>query len=232
MSYHEKRRHWKNEMKKRLRGTKIPPRPLSKPILVRQPTNTNNKDNNRYYVTYSPQNKVYQVSRRPPLNLNSTKKDLPDSIGENVLLSSVSIPEPSKSEENESLEDVSIEIEPLPTIRQGLNQSITKTKLSTITEATRTIKPTLPNKSPPVVIIQLTDTIPLNHTYNEIVHVVSNKEELKPSTIKHIIHLDDYEEDFEEEPIFDEEIQQIKGTTSPSLLSTTIRNSFRNNNYN
>lgn len=36
----------------------------------------------------------------------------------------------------------------------------------------------------------------------EIAHIFSNKQELKPSVIKHIIHLDEYE-DFEE-AIFDE----------------------------
>lgn len=79
MSYHEKRRHWKMEMNKRLRGTKVPPRPLS--FIVQKPISTNIRGNDQYYVTYSPQYKIYQVSRKPPSNLYTTKKDpLPDSM--------------------------------------------------------------------------------------------------------------------------------------------------------
>lgn len=77
-------------------------------------------------------------------------------------------------------------------------ESITTTKQPTTT----TIEQPTTTKISPVVIIQLTNNIPLNHTYFEIAHVVSNKDEFKPSVIKHIIHLNDYE-DFEE-PIFDE----------------------------
>lgn len=103
------------------------------------------------------------------------------------------------NEKDESLENKSFEIEVLSTPKE-----VTTT---TTTEQTTTKNLSTTTNSP-VVIIQLTDKIPLNKTYFEIMHVKSNKKKLKPSTIKHIVHLDDYEEDFEDEEIFKEEIQQ------------------------
>jgi len=55
MTYEEKRRRWKEKMKKKLRGSKIPPRQI-----VPQ------EQGKKYYVTYSPYYKLYQISRDPP----------------------------------------------------------------------------------------------------------------------------------------------------------------------
>uniref|UniRef100_A0A915E9Q5 Uncharacterized protein n=1 Tax=Ditylenchus dipsaci TaxID=166011 RepID=A0A915E9Q5_9BILA len=53
-----------------------PPPP---PVLISEPTN-NVEGEERYYVTYSPHNRIYQVSRRPPPYLYNIQTDrLPDS---------------------------------------------------------------------------------------------------------------------------------------------------------
>ena len=66
LTYEEKRRRWKEKMKKKLRGSKIPPRQI-----VPQ------DQGKKYYVTYSPYYKLYQISRDPPYGFwrNSTVSD-------------------------------------------------------------------------------------------------------------------------------------------------------------
>uniref|UniRef100_A0A7E4W1X3 Kunitz/Bovine pancreatic trypsin inhibitor domain protein n=1 Tax=Panagrellus redivivus TaxID=6233 RepID=A0A7E4W1X3_PANRE len=64
MTYAEKRRLWKEAMKKKLRKPKIPARPMQR--------------SGSLYVTYSPYNGVYQVSRFPPAGwLNQTETAAP-----------------------------------------------------------------------------------------------------------------------------------------------------------
>lgn len=86
LSYEEKRRRWKAELRRRL---KQPPRPLAAgplpsphpTIVISHPAATRPRDEDRYYVTYSPYNHIYQVSRKPPPHLYTTETDeMPPSI--------------------------------------------------------------------------------------------------------------------------------------------------------
>ena len=58
MTYAEKRRRWKEEMKRKLKKQKIPPRQITRPIIT--------GEKSKYYVTYSPYYRLYQVSRNAP----------------------------------------------------------------------------------------------------------------------------------------------------------------------
>lgn len=57
-NYEDKRRRWKDEMKKRIQTSKQPPRQLP----VSGPVGTAG----RYYITYNPYSNAYQVSRQLP----------------------------------------------------------------------------------------------------------------------------------------------------------------------
>uniref|UniRef100_A0A183CAM6 Nuclear transcription factor Y subunit n=1 Tax=Globodera pallida TaxID=36090 RepID=A0A183CAM6_GLOPA len=78
LSYAEKRRQWKMELKRRLKGEKVRTRFIP-PLLIsgggHSSTQTDTEPENRYYVTYSPQTRIYQVSRRPPPYLYTTDQD-------------------------------------------------------------------------------------------------------------------------------------------------------------
>ena len=60
ISYEEKRRRWKEDVKQRLRGQKVPPRQVGAAAA------SASTDAGRYFITYNPITNAYQVSRRLP----------------------------------------------------------------------------------------------------------------------------------------------------------------------
>ncbi|KAI6241928.1 hypothetical protein M3Y99_00268200 [Aphelenchoides fujianensis] len=80
MTYEEKRRRWKAEMKNKLRGQKTPPRPIGAP----PPTPNVVGTAGRYFITFNPNANAYQVSRRLPSYVKL--EELDDSVKPDNLL--------------------------------------------------------------------------------------------------------------------------------------------------
>ncbi|KAI1722843.1 hypothetical protein Ddc_07025 [Ditylenchus destructor] len=102
LSYEEKRRRWKAELRRRLKQPARPleDRPSPTSVLISHPSATRTRDEDRYYITYSPYNRVYQVSRRPPPHLYTTDTDeLPRTIDDTTQISTVSVPSTEPDDE-------------------------------------------------------------------------------------------------------------------------------------
>ncbi|KAI6237013.1 Autophagy protein 5 [Aphelenchoides besseyi] len=81
MTYEEKRRRWKEELKNKMRGQKTPPRQIGSGLNVVGTAG-------RYYITFNPYSNAYQVSRRLPSYVKL--EDFEKTVKPDDLLSTVS----------------------------------------------------------------------------------------------------------------------------------------------
>ncbi|KAI1723270.1 hypothetical protein DdX_03422 [Ditylenchus destructor] len=184
LSYEEKRRRWKAELRRRLKQPARPleGRPLPTSVLISHPAATRTRDEDRYYITYSPYNRVYQVSRRPPPHLYTTDTDeMPRTIDDTTQISTVSVPSTEPDDE---------------LIHPRQEEEVIETQFSQpIVKPTdvppRSVHPGL-HTTPPPASNQWERT-------NIEVRVAAIKPTVKLPIIKQILHLDDYDQDMEDD---------------------------------
>ncbi|KAL3085150.1 hypothetical protein niasHS_010219 [Heterodera schachtii] len=211
LSYAEKRRQWKTELKRRLKEQKVRTR-IIPPLLISgggfSSILTDREPENRYYVTYSPQTRTYQVSRRPPPYLYTTDQDsLPQQLKEEPP-QQVNVEKQQEKEEEEREEEKQAEEEATPSEPTATDESVAigttaevpspehekhleaqEESTTTTTEITATtVRPSL------LVIIQSAELMENGKRQSEQNQRMeaTKTEEKKP--LKQIMFLDDYEQ--------------------------------------
>uniref|UniRef100_A0AC34GQG0 Uncharacterized protein n=1 Tax=Panagrolaimus sp. ES5 TaxID=591445 RepID=A0AC34GQG0_9BILA len=199
LTYAEKRRRWKEEMKKKLKKQKVPARQIIRPIIT--------GEKNKYYVTYSPYYRLYQVSRQPPKGLNITgNKDITTTTVSplTVTLSTTSAP-------------VEV-ISPYPPITApGSSSSPTTTPA--------TSKPSTTTTAAPKVVSLKVEPMPVSSSKN------TNKMQVRVAAIKptseakgkQLLYMDDEDDEWkvEEEDYYVDENGQLTERMKHELSTTT-----------
>lgn len=225
-SYEEKRRQWKAELKRRLQSHKIPTR-IIPPLLIRGGGHTSIQTDreptkDRYFVTYSPQTRIYQVSRRPPPFLYTTDRDiLPEEIINDKLQPTIADSGP------EIKSDMAKESEPTTNYEQT-----TTTPSSTFllkpasTSTTSTTTTTTTTMAPIFIVLQKAESTADDNikehrqqVFASIKPVMTNRE-----PIKQVLFIDDYEQ---VQGDTDDEESEVLTTPVPVITATGEQNKLQ-----
>ncbi|KAH7730418.1 hypothetical protein AAVH_01466 [Aphelenchoides avenae] len=185
LSYAEKRRRWKAEMTRRLKG-KVPTRPIS-PLYVQDEAGIEGR---------------YFVSKRPPPYLYTTKEDRQLSPLIPLTATAISVEEKFVPETPRATPSYEIEDEDTTSYETTTETSPTSTTTSTTTTTTTTVPP-----PPPIITIRKSaQEVPSNQTYNLQVRVAPLKPSLPP--VRQVLRLDYYDDDQQMEDDVEEEEEE------------------------
>uniref|UniRef100_A0A914Q535 Uncharacterized protein n=1 Tax=Panagrolaimus davidi TaxID=227884 RepID=A0A914Q535_9BILA len=209
LTYAEKRRRWKEEMKKKLKKQKIPPRQIVRPIIT--------GEKNKYYVTYSPYYRLYQVSRQAPKGLNFTDNHLTTTAPQTDTLATTFAP----------IEVISPEP---PLTVASFASTITTTTTSIPSTPTTT---TTTTSIPKVVTLKVEPIQTLSTKGNKMQIRVAAIKPTSEAKGKQLLYMDDEDDEWkviEEEDYYVDENgqpiaklkQEISTTVSSSSLSPTV----------
>uniref|UniRef100_A0A914YT46 Uncharacterized protein n=1 Tax=Panagrolaimus superbus TaxID=310955 RepID=A0A914YT46_9BILA len=194
-------------MKKKLKKQKIPARQLIRPIIT--------GEKNKYYVTYSPYYRLYQVSRQPPkgLNITAAKTDIPISEAPKIVLTTTSAP----------IEVIS----PYPPVTVSSNTLSTTptTPTPSTTSTTTTSTTTTTTSTPKVVSLKVEQISTSSKNGNKMQIRVAAIKPTSEAKGKQLLYMDDEDEEWkveEEDYYVDENGQPTEKLKHESLTTTTF----------
>uniref|UniRef100_A0AC35FXM2 Uncharacterized protein n=1 Tax=Panagrolaimus sp. PS1159 TaxID=55785 RepID=A0AC35FXM2_9BILA len=206
LTYAEKRRRWKEEMKKKLKKQKVPPRQIVRPIIT--------GEKNKYYVTYSPYYRLYQVSRQAPKGLNFTDNHSTTTTPQTELVATTFAP----------IEVISPE-PPLTALPSSASRITTTTQIPSTTTTTTT------TSIPKVVTLKVEPIQTLSAKGNKMQIRVAAIKPTSEAKGKQLLYMDDEDDEWkviEEEDYYVDEngqpVEKLKQeiSTTPSLLASTV----------
>jgi hypothetical protein len=176
LSYAEKRRRWKAEMKRRMKAAKIPPRPINPPGNRVDEQIPNQKG--KYFITYSPYNRQYQISRQRP-------RIFDDADNQNRPVVQPILPTTT--------------LQPITTRVSTTTRPLVTTPIKTTTTQTTFTRPvhTTTTTARPKILRLPAESVPDTKGAQLTVRVASIKPTFPP--VKQIISLDDYDLSEEDE---------------------------------